>query len=251
MSQEIVPSPSGAVAAGKSRQLSPLPTDASTHRQMVRTMRETRWGYRTGNPPKIGDFLGNRGIHTAVVGSAIMSVPFLWPLSLGPVTSPCGALVMYVGWHLMIGRYDMVLPTKILNVRIPEAIHKLMVRLYMGLFPWLAWFARPGRMTSLTDGRFGEKWCGAWMVWGALMLAVPLPLMPLTNTLPALSIIIAIISWTMRDGLLSLIGVVVQVIGTVYIAIITYLFIFLGKEGVVWLFQYMGWDAVLAKVGLS
>ncbi|HEV2735921.1 MAG TPA: exopolysaccharide biosynthesis protein, partial [Longimicrobiaceae bacterium] len=38
---------------------------------------------------------------------------------------------------------------------------------------------------------------------GALLLAVPVPLLPLTNTVPALAILCFAMGWTHRDGLLT------------------------------------------------
>lgn len=56
------------------------------------------------------------------------------------------------------------------------------------------------------EGGRGRILCGTGIVAGALLLAVPIPLLPLTNTFPALGILLFALGRLERDGLLTVLG---------------------------------------------
>ncbi|MEW5930381.1 MAG: exopolysaccharide biosynthesis protein [Gemmatimonadota bacterium] len=137
----------------------------------------------------------------AALGAALLALPFLSPVSLGPVTTPASAAIALLGWRLARGGRA-ALPDRLLHVRLPEPVHRAMGRVLEAVLARAARFAR-ARHARLVEGARGRRLCGGGIVLGALLLAVPVPLLPLTNTFPALAILCFALAWTHRDGLLA------------------------------------------------
>jgi hypothetical protein len=57
------------------------------------------------------------------------------------------------------------------------------------------------------QGGSGRLLCGVGVIVGAALLAIPVPFMPLTNSLPALAIIGFSLGWSNQDGRLAGFGV--------------------------------------------
>jgi hypothetical protein len=66
-------------------------------------------------------------------------------------------------------------------------------------------FSRP-RHPRLVAGRRGRVICGLGLMGGAVLLAIPIPLLPLTNTIPTLGILCFGLGWAERDGLMTILG---------------------------------------------
>lgn len=96
-------------------------------------------------------------------------------------------------------------------------------------------FSRP-RLLHLVTGRQGRILCASGLIAGAILLAVPIPLLPLTNTFPALGILLLSLGWLEHDGALTLLGFASLLASLV-------LFIALGVA-----VATVGWDVVQAGV---
>lgn len=177
----------------------------SSTRVLRRVLTRTGAHYGTGNAPRLRDLLEPLGPEGAALGAALLSLPFLLPVSLGPITSPFSVLIALLAVQLLRRREGAPLPARVLDVSVPQAVHRVMSKVLRRVRRWVHAVSRE-RMTHLVEGPRGRFLCGAGILAGAVLLAVPVPLLPLTNTFPALSVLLFALGWVERDGLLTVLG---------------------------------------------
>jgi hypothetical protein len=209
-----------------------------TDRLMISALRSMKKKYNADEPVTIRDLLEPLGARSTALGAAMLALPFLSPISLGPLTMPASVVIALLGWYLLLDRDNAPLPERLLNTPVPRRIHSMMGVFARKIFSKVRRWTKP-RARHLVDGRKGLVICGVGMIISAIILAVPVPMLPLTNTFPALAIVLIILGWTERDGGLTIAGYVNMVIGGVLI---------LAVVGIVaWGLMY-GWGAVHDKL---
>lgn len=200
-------------------------------RALRRTLLATRGLYAGGGAPTLGHLLGAVGPEASALAAALLALPFLSPVSLGPITTPVSALLALLGWSLLRPERTARFPERLLRLRLPRAVHRAMSAVLRRVHRWLHRISRP-RLPSLVEGRQGRLLAGSGVIAGALLLGVPIPLLPLTNTFPALAILLFALGWLERDGLLTLLGFAA-------LAVSVAVFAALGAA-----VALLGWDAV-------
>jgi hypothetical protein len=181
----------------------PAPAHGGTPAEMLRrALAEAGGKYRDGGAASVGDLLRPLGPGAGALGAALLALPFLSPVSLGPVTTPASAAIGLLGWRLTRGHGHSPLPDRLMRVRLPEAVHRAMGRTLEAVLARVERVSRV-RHARLVEGARGRRLCGVGILLGALLLAVPVPLLPLTNTVPAVAIVCFAMGWTHRDGLLT------------------------------------------------
>ena len=193
---------------GTSADVGPAPTGrrrASSTRVLRRVLARTGEHYRTGSAPRLRDLLAPLGTEAAALGAALLALPFLLPVSLGPITTPASVLIALLGVQLLRRREGAPLPARLLDVSVPQTVHRVMTKVLRRVRRWVHGISRP-RLMHLVEGPRGRTVCGAGILVGALLLAVPIPLLPLTNTFPALAVLLFALGWLERDGMLTVLG---------------------------------------------
>lgn len=161
--------------------------------------------YRSAGSASIGDLMAALGSRSGALGAALLALPFLSPVSLGPVTTPASLTIALLGLHMLRRREDLPLPRRLLATPVPRFVHRLMERMLGRVARWTD-RARGARPSRWVRGSAGQRVCGAGVLAGAALLAVPIPLIPLTNTFPALAIILFALGWSNRDVRLTRYG---------------------------------------------
>lgn len=193
---------------------------------------ETRGHYGGGGAPTIGHLLAPLGAEATALAAALLALPFLSPVSLGPITTPVSLLIALLGWQLLRPGRGTALPERLLGLSVPLAAHGGMLAMLRRVHRWMHRISRP-RLSHLVENRRGRIICASGVISGALLLGIPIPLLPLTNTLPALAILLFALGWLEKDGLLT-------VVGSAALLLSTAIFTALGAAAVL-----LGWDAVL------
>jgi hypothetical protein len=174
--------------------------------------------------------LGRDGIAMALL---VLCLPFMQPVSLGPLAVGGGLMLAGIGWQMARGRNELWLPEKIRRQKLDA---KGWDRL-LGAMRWLVGltqrFTRT-RMTDLTDGERGHRIAGWFAVAGGLLLAIPLGGMPFNNMLPALVVAFAAIAVIERDGLMYAVAVFWGLVTLAYFGLIVYLLVYFGAEFTEW-----------------
>ena len=174
------------------------PRTRGTGALLRHALSEMERSYETGGRATVRDLLRPLGSRQTALGAALLALPFLSPVSLGPITTPVSLLIALLGVRLLRKRDDVPVPERLLRVQVPRSVHTLMVAMLHRVSRW-ADRGRGARGSAWVRGKAGRRLCGAGVLAGALLLAVPVPLLPLTNTLPAAAIILFVLGWTNQD----------------------------------------------------
>ena len=162
-----------------------------------------------------------------------LAAPFPIP-SIPGLSVPFGLAIMLIGVAFMIRRRPR-LPGFILRKNVEFATLRKVIGFVARLMERLERHMRP-RLKFLTAGPVMTSLLGLSIVSGGFFLSLPLPI-PLTNTLPAFSIIFLITGMLCRDGLVILAGHVMGVTAWAYLAG----WIYFGARLVPWLRSL--WDS--------
>jgi hypothetical protein len=165
---------------------------------------------------EIRDLIGRDGL---MLLTALLTLVFMVPVSIPGVSTVFGGGIMLIAVSRLLGR----------TLWLPRSIEKRLVsseKLRTAFARGLVWFlrlervSRPHRLKWLTsDGILGIANDGA-LVLGAVLLMMPFGLIPLSNTLPALAILLFAIGALQRDGVCVLLGHVMNLVTIVYFALL-------------------------------
>jgi len=184
-------------------------------------------------PLSLGEALDSLKTSAFALSTVLLCLPFLQPLTLGPLSSIGGLVLASLGWQLMRGRDVVWLPDRIYQVKPSTKLWERLLGLCKWLVKMLAKITRE-RLVSWVDGRFGERLCGGLIALGGALLVIPVPILPFNNTLPALAMLFAAIAILERDGLMVLVSVFWIVATVAYFGAFFYALYFLGAGATEW-----------------
>ena len=148
----------------------------------------------------------------------LMSLPFCFPITIPGLSIPFGAVILLLGLRIAMGRKP-ALPGFILNKRVKAGTLARIIGVGLNLTGRLEKIAKP-RMHFLRRSPAMIKLIGLGLASGGLLLLLPLPpLIPLSNSIPAVSIVLLIAGLTERDGVLVLAGYFVNLFAWVYFCV--------------------------------
>ena len=159
--------------------------------------------------------VGNSGFGTI---AGILIIPMLIPLPI-PVagfSTLFGSGIVLVGCQLALGYEKPYLPKRIARLELsPTASQKILKQIDRLLQP-LERMSRH-RLSKFSNSWWGCRISGACLAWAALLMSLPLPI-PLTNLVPAYTILFLAIGLLEFDGLFILIGYGMTVATTIFFA---------------------------------
>jgi hypothetical protein len=138
--------------------------------------------------------------------AGILTIPMLIPLPipLAGFSTLVGSGIILMGCQLALGFEQPYLPGRIARQELsPSASQKLLQNLNRLLQP-LERMAKQ-RFPRFSNSWVGRRTIGICLAWNALLMSLPLPI-PLTNLLPAYTILFLAIGILELDGLFILIG---------------------------------------------
>jgi hypothetical protein len=159
--------------------------------------------------------VGNSGFGTI---AGILTIPMLIPLPipLAGFSALVGSGIILVGCQLALGYEKPYLPQRIAQIELsPAASQKLLKNINRLLQP-LERMSRH-RFSSFSNSWWGCRIIGICLTWDALLMSLPLPI-PLTNLVPAYTILFLVIGLLEFDGLFILIGYGMTVATTLFFA---------------------------------
>jgi hypothetical protein len=165
---------------------------------------------------EIRDRIGQDGL---MLLTAFLTLVFMVPVSIPGVSTVFGGGILLIGVSRLFGR-SLWIP-RIFEQRMVST-EKLRGAFNRGLvlFQRLERVSRPGRLTWLTSGGVIGVLNDLGLVLGAVLLMMPFGLIPLSNTLPAIALLLLAIGILQRDGVCILLGHVANVVTMIYFALL-------------------------------
>jgi hypothetical protein len=148
-----------------------------------------------------------------------IGLPFLTPLAFPGLSTPFGLVAAFVGARLALGRRPW-LPARLQQRQLPPRFTARVLGAATRVVRWLEALARP-RLHFVHEQAVFQRLAGALVMSSGLLLALPLPI-PLTNTFPALTIILVAVGALERDGLFFLAGCVMFAVTVAYFSLLAF-----------------------------
>jgi hypothetical protein len=185
---------------------------------------------RTLTIGELEDILQGRGFALFIL---LLSLPFLFPVAIPGLSIPFGLVIMLLGTRIATGQKPS-LPSFILRREIKHATLEKMISFGLKLCAQMEKVVKP-RMHFLQRWPGMINLIGIGIASGGIQLLLPLPpLIPFSNFIPAVSIVLLTAGLSERDGLMVLAGYVVNVAAWVYFG---FMFAMAG-DGVRWLIKH-------------
>lgn len=181
-------------------------------------------------PLKLGTALDTLDEAAYAFIAIILTLPFLQPIPLGPVTVAAGLGFAALGWQLLRGHESPVLPKRLREAELSEKAWRTIVNVCLKILGFCRKFTRP-RMQQLVSGRQGQQVGGAVLLAGGLLMAVPFPIpLPGNNALPALAILFQAVGELEQDGVMVFVALFWLVATVLYFAAYFLVLWFFGRE---------------------
>lgn len=164
----------------------------------------------------------------------LLSLPFLQPISLGPLSTIGGLNFAALGWQMVRGHAAPWLPDKLKTITPSERLWRAMLKVCLFIIKLCGRFTRP-RLQSWVIGPVGNRLCGALIIIAGLLMAIPLAGVPLNNAIPALVILFVAMSQLEEDGLMLLVALFWLAVALLYFTLLGYVFVFSGEQALNWL----------------
>jgi hypothetical protein len=211
------------------------------HRQTLIRVLEECVARAEHAPLSLGEVLDSLQASALALSTVLLCLPFLQPLTLGPLSSVGGLVLASLGWQLWQGRQRLWLPARVYAIRPSTKAWERLLGVCRWLVQVLAKITRE-RLLFLVDNRGGERLAGVLIACGGVLLAVPAPFLPFNNTLPALGMLCAAVAVLERDGLMVAWSIFFLFASVVYFALAGFALFVLGAEASAW------WDALRAAL---
>ncbi|RIK85729.1 MAG: protein exod [Hyphomicrobiales bacterium] len=168
--------------------------------------------------------IGEQGL---LLMCAVLTVPFLLPVSIPGVSTVFGLAIILISIGITANRAPW-LPRRIMDRPIDAGKLVATLRKGAGIVRRIEAVIRP-RLTALTGSAAINRFNGLMLILGGVLLMFPLGLVPFSNTLPAFAILFLCIGMSQRDGLFVLAGYAATLATIVYFSLLAYLAVMAGQ----------------------
>ena len=157
----------------------------------------------------------------------VLCLPFLQPISLGPLSTVGGLTFAVLGWQLARQHPSPWLPDKLRKSAPSAKVWERIIGLLRGVVRFCGRFTKR-RYTHLVTGARGDRIVGGLMAIAGLLMAIPFFGIPFNNTLPALVIIAACVAELEDDGVFIFVAVALLAVTVLYFLFIFWAVFFVG-----------------------
>ena len=145
----------------------------------------------------------------------LLSLPFCSPITIPGLSIPFGVVITFIGLRIVFGRKPQ-LPGFILQKQIKFATLEKIVHVGLKFCTKMEKIAKP-RMRFIRRSPGMINLIGLGLASGGIQLLLPLPpFIPLSNTIPAISIVLLTAGLIERDGVFVLAGYFVNIAAWIY-----------------------------------
>jgi len=162
------------------------------------------------------DLLAMMGESGLLLLCALLSLPFLFPVSIPGVSTVFGAGIVLISAAITFNRLPW-LPQALADRRLESGRLKPVLERGVTMLRRFDRFFKP-RLMGFASGAVVNRINGLVLMGAGLLLMAPLGLIPFSNTLPGIAILLLAAGISQRDGLVVLAGHVMVVLTIVYFA---------------------------------
>ncbi|HSX75219.1 MAG TPA: exopolysaccharide biosynthesis protein [Shinella sp.] len=148
------------------------------------------------------DLLAMMGESGLLLLCAFLSLPFLFPVSIPGVSTVFGAGIVLISAAITFNRLPW-LPGKVADRRLDSGKLRPVLERGVTFLRKFDRFFKP-RLTGLTTGAVMNRVNGLVLMGAGVLLMAPLGLIPFSNTLPGVAILLLAAGVSQRDGLVVL-----------------------------------------------
>ena len=170
-------------------------------------------------PARLSEILAatqGRGFYLLLL---LIGLPFLTPIPLPGFSLPFGLIVLVIGARLALGQRPW-LPQKLLQWELPARFIARVLAAASWAVRWLEFLLRP-RLGFLHEQWIYRRIAGTLIMLSGLLLLLPLPI-PLTNSFPALTVVLLAAGAMERDGLFFLAGCAMFTVAVAYFGLLAF-----------------------------
>lgn len=167
------------------------------------------------------------GEHGLLFLCALLTIPFLIPVSIPGVSTVFGAAIVLISVGITMNRVPW-LPDRIMDRELDAAKLTGILRRGANVVAKVEAYIRP-RYQSLTGGPVAARVNGLALIFAGLLLMAPLGLVPFSNTLPAFAILLLAVGMAQRDGLIVIAGYAMILASVIYFGVLAWLAFAAGK----------------------
>lgn len=149
----------------------------------------------------------------------LLCVPFIQPISLGPLATIGGLSLAALGWQFARGRETPWLPQRLEQIAVSKVTWDKLLVVSESIINFCKRFTRP-RFEVLIAQRRGQSLVGVLICIAGLLMAIPFVGVPLNNTFPALMALCAAMAPLERDGLMVALSLFWMVVTLAYFTFI-------------------------------
>lgn len=159
------------------------------------------------------------GSDSLLLLTIFLSLVFLVPVSIPGVSTVFGTGVLLIGVTRLFSR-KLWLPDRIAHRKISAEKLRVVLDRALVWFRRMEKISRPHRLNWLTSGGMIGLMNNSSLILAAVLLMAPFGLIPFSNTLPALAIILLAIGLIQQDGGSILLGYLANVATIVYFSVL-------------------------------
>ncbi len=161
------------------------------------------------------------GEHGLLFLCALLTIPFLIPVSIPGVSTVFGAAIILISIGITANTVPW-LPRQIMDRELDAEKLSGILRRGADVVRRLEAYIRP-RMQALTGSGLAARVNGLALIFAGVLLMAPLGLVPFSNTLPAFAILLLAVGMSQRDGLLVIAGYAMIVATLIYFGVLAWL----------------------------
>lgn len=159
----------------------------------------------------------------------LQAIPFLQPLSLGPISTALGLSLAVLGWQMARGRPSPWLPSRVAAWAPGPVAWRRLFGTAGSILGFCRRFSRR-RFPSWVTGERGRRAGGLMIAAAGLLISVPLAGVPFNNALPALAVVFVALGELEEDGLMLVAALGALVLTVVYFVALAFLLFWAGGE---------------------
>lgn len=198
--------------------------------ELLETLR--RFSDRAATEPlRLGEVADGLGGSSFSLLCIILSLPFLTPISLGPLATVGGLTLAAIAWQMVRGDTAPSLPQRVRTIEMSPKVWHALLATCAKIVGFCSRFSRP-RYKRWVEGPAGARLRGLLIIAAGLLMAVPLFGLPFNNALPALAIIVVCLAELEDDGLMLWAGAAIAAVSAVYILGVLVAVMFFGTEAI-------------------